>query len=39
MGQGLLRRRLGVEVSQGEGGDPVVVVDDGEGLGEKGGKS
>ena len=26
-------------VSQGEGGDPVVVVDDGEGLGEKGGKS
>ena len=22
-------------VSQGEGGDPVVVVDDGEGLGEK----
>ena len=26
-------------VSQGEGGDPVVGVDDGEGLGEKGGKS
>ena len=26
-------------VSQGEGEDPVVVVDDGEGLGEKGGKS